>query len=198
MTSPDLAEIERQIAEAETLLAVATPGPMFLQPASPKDVTLKRKHWQVGTMATVAETGEGTGLGLLFGDDDRGPRLFVLARNLIAFLIAEYRENNELFDLTWAANSRGVAAWREKHPGNDLVLPDQGNLVEWLLGDRDVLLARVRELEAALDPFVALADEIDTLAKDTGIPHEGWAKACFWEDLERARDARRGAQEKTP
>lgn len=51
------------------------------------------------------------------------------------------------------------------------------------------LIARVRDLEAALKPFVALANEIDAMSKETGIPREGWARVCWWEDLERARVA---------
>ncbi len=139
------ADFEKMVEEAEVLLVVATPGPMHIQPAPPKYVTLKRKHWQLGTLSTLDETGACKGLGLLFGDDDRDPRLFVLARNLLPRLIEEYRENNELFDLTWAANRRGVAAWREKNPGNDLVLPDQGNLVEWLLTELEALRQSARQ-----------------------------------------------------
>lgn len=37
------------------------------------------------------------------------------------------------FDLFHDAQNRAVKRWREKHPGNELILPDMADLTEWLL-----------------------------------------------------------------
>ena len=37
------------------------------------------------------------------------------------------------FDVRRAADQMAVANWREAHPGNDLVIPDHGDLVIWML-----------------------------------------------------------------
>jgi hypothetical protein len=81
-------------------------------------------------------------------------------------------------------------------------------LLEWLRGlanepgdepislpmrDAKALLSRIAALEEALRPFVALCDEIEGLSKQTGIPPEEWAKACWWEDLVLARAALKAA-----
>lgn len=41
------------------------------------------------------------------------------------------------FALYWKAMQRGSKAWRMANPGNELVLPDTGKLVEWLIEQLD-------------------------------------------------------------
>ena len=40
---------------------------------------------------------------------------------------------NATLDVVIVANERAIALWREAHPGNHLVVPDQTKMVEWLL-----------------------------------------------------------------
>ena len=64
------------------------------------------------------------------------------------------RERDELqlaFDRSHDANMRGINAW-QKATGKELVWPDQGNLVEWLLSERDALQAKLAAAEEALKP----------------------------------------------
>ena len=42
-------------------------------------------------------------------------------------------ELQQLFDLQWKRMGEATAAWREANPGNDLVCPDLGKLLTWLL-----------------------------------------------------------------
>jgi multidrug efflux pump subunit AcrA (membrane-fusion protein) len=57
---------------------------------------------------------------------------------------AEIVEMEALFDLQQTRMEEATVAWRAAHPGNDTTLPDLGELLKWLL-------ARIAELEAALD-----------------------------------------------
>lgn len=54
-----------------------------------------------------------------------------------------------VFDRMYAADMRGIKAWQKAHPGKELVWPDKGKLVEWLL-----------------DRIVELKDKIDDLNGD--------------------------------
>lgn len=53
--------------------------------------------------------------------------------------IDRLRQENEQweksFALYWKANQRGTEMWRAANPGNNLVLPDTGKMVEWLIGE---------------------------------------------------------------
>jgi len=66
-------------------------------------------------------------------------RVLVGTADDIVALAKDAREEIEgwerSFDLYWKAIQRGTTAWREAHPGNDLVLPDTAHLVEWLVGE---------------------------------------------------------------
>jgi hypothetical protein len=45
--------------------------------------------------------------------------------------LAEYKST---FKLMWDANTRGIKLWRDENPNErELVWPDQGRLVKWLL-----------------------------------------------------------------
>lgn len=54
-----------------------------------------------------------------------------------ALTIREHKELKDLFDLRWQADRRAVRMWRDKNPGNDLVIPDHAGLVVWLLEELD-------------------------------------------------------------
>lgn len=47
--------------------------------------------------------------------------------------VQERDELRSLFDLRWKADMRAIEMWQEAHPGNDLVWPDHGDMVTWLL-----------------------------------------------------------------
>lgn len=53
--------------------------------------------------------------------------------------------------------------------------------------ERDTALSRLAKAREALGPFARLCDDIIKLSAETGTDPEGWAKACLWSDLERAR-----------
>ena len=75
-----------------------------------------------------------------------------VARARIAELEAEQAEHEASFNLNWEAEMRGVALWREGNPGHDLVMPDKGEMVAWLLDE-------MRSLET----LKSIADEANTL-----------------------------------
>lgn len=50
-----------------------------------------------------------------------------------AFLIAEVDELQALFDLQWTRMGEATELWRAANPGNELVMPDLGNLLTWLM-----------------------------------------------------------------
>ena len=51
----------------------------------------------------------------------------------IAELEMENKELNALFDLQQTRMRLATLAWRAAHPGNDLVSPDLGTLLDWLI-----------------------------------------------------------------
>jgi hypothetical protein len=67
-------------------------------------------------------------------------------RATVAALTAERDELQATFDAWWAAEMRGVAAWRAAHPGNDLVLPDTARFTVWLIEERDALREALTEV----------------------------------------------------
>jgi len=54
-------------------------------------------------------------------------------------LKAEIREYDQIFNLTHKANMRAVKLWREGHPERELRMPDQTDMVVWLLEKLDKL-----------------------------------------------------------
>lgn len=42
-------------------------------------------------------------------------------------------EMQRTFDLMWDADQRGIKAWQEANPGNDLVWPDRAKHMQWIL-----------------------------------------------------------------
>lgn len=85
-----------------------------------------------------------------------------------------------------------VAAWNTRTPeaedANDIEA-----LHNCLNEEAETDLADIaEELAGALEPFKAIADEIDRLAKKYGPPYDdpvNWSKTCQWEDLMTARAA---------
>ena len=63
------------------------------------------------------------------------------AADRIKALTAEVAELQQVFDLHWRAQQRGVDNWRKETPGNDLVLPDSAELIFWMLERIDALTA---------------------------------------------------------
>lgn len=49
----------------------------------------------------------------------------------------ETRDHEQLFETQWARMREATKAWQAAHPGNDLVWPDLGELLTWLL-NRDI------------------------------------------------------------
>ncbi len=43
------------------------------------------------------------------------------------------KELQSSLDLIYAADQRGIKMWQEAHLGNDLVWPDRGKMIFWLL-----------------------------------------------------------------
>ena len=50
---------------------------------------------------------------------------------------AKVDELEALFELQHTRTVEATALWRKAHPGNDMVLPDLGKLVGWLLEERE-------------------------------------------------------------
>lgn len=64
---------------------------------------------------------------------------------------------------------------------------------EWKAADEiERLRAEVERLREALNPFAAMADELDRVRQEYQPPYddpENWSKSCEWGDLVRARAA---------
>lgn len=52
---------------------------------------------------------------------------------LLRELADQVDDYDQLFDMQYKADMRGIALWREANPGNELALPDRGKLIFWLL-----------------------------------------------------------------
>lgn len=63
-------------------------------------------------------------------------------------LKAENERLKRLFDKQWERTREAGDLWRQAHPGNDLVSPDLGELVKWLMDSATAAEARIAELEA--------------------------------------------------
>lgn len=48
-------------------------------------------------------------------------------------LLAEVDELQALFDLQWTRMGEATELWRAAHPGKELVMPDLGDLLTWLM-----------------------------------------------------------------
>jgi len=66
-------------------------------------------------------------------------------------LQAKNDAHQKTFDLTWKASMRGIKIWQEANPGNDLVWPDHGDLVAWLLQERETLRGALTQLCRSID-----------------------------------------------
>ena len=87
----------------------------------------------------------------------------------IEAITQENTELEQLFDLQHTRTVQADMAWREAHPGNDLVLPDLGTLVDWLLVEKraadlepvvsEILVAENTDLQAELDRVRAKSAE---------------------------------------
>ncbi len=59
------------------------------------------------------------------------------------------RERNErlehLFDIQWKRTREAGELWRQAHPGNELVSPDLGELVKWLMDRATAAEERLKE-----------------------------------------------------
>lgn len=53
--------------------------------------------------------------------------------NTISRLKGEVEYYEQLFDLMWKADQRGIKMWQEANPGNENVWPDRADLVCWLI-----------------------------------------------------------------
>lgn len=115
----------------------------------------------------------------------------------IAALEAKNAELEHLFEMQWRRMGAATAAWRQAHPGNDLVLPDLGALLAWLLDHIEKLEAGIRRL---------IRDEEDAarqyreIGRDTGNPDEWESSALEHEEMVerlRALDAPKEIQEES-
>jgi regulator of replication initiation timing len=52
-----------------------------------------------------------------------------------------------MFEMTWKADVEAIKMWREQHPDQELVIPDERKLIIWLIDQIASLKAKVRELE---------------------------------------------------
>lgn len=95
--------------------------------------------------------------------------------DLLARLEAAEREREELQALIDLQHKRVVEAnrlWRVAHPGNDLVMPDLGRLVEWLMSRAEASESTAAGLRLALEGLIAAAECIRHW-HDTGKDGEG-------------------------
>jgi len=91
--------------------------------------------------------------------------------------IAELTERNEklehLFDIQWKRTREAGELWRQAHPGNELVSPDLGELVKWLMDRATAAEERLKEAERVIAPFAEEAKKYERTALGPDIDH--WA-----------------------
>jgi hypothetical protein len=76
------------------------------------------------------------------------------------------KEASDLADDLWhAAEVRGIAMWREAHPGKELNLPDAAQYTFWLIHE-------LEETRAARDAATAEAERLAAKLKALGISDE--------------------------
>lgn len=68
---------------------------------------------------------------------------------------SDERELEAVFEARWKADQRAIKMWQEANPGNDLVWPDHGDMVVWLLERLDEREQWIAKLE---DTVVELQD----------------------------------------
>lgn len=73
------------------------------------------------------------------------------AGKTILRLRAENRELQALFDLQHKRMHEATLVWRKANPGNDMVLPDLGALLTWMLEQRANLLSLVGDYREGID-----------------------------------------------
>lgn len=74
-------------------------------------------------------------------------------------------DHEALFDLQWTRMREATKAWQKAHPGNDLVWPDLGELLTWLLSQRGWSTTTVLDMAVAMNTAQIEADEI-SLGRD--------------------------------
>ena len=74
-------------------------------------------------------------------------------RRELAALKTDNTELNALFELEHARSMEAIALWREAHPGNELVQPDLGKLLAWLMAELAALKAKCAGLVVALEKY---------------------------------------------
>lgn len=79
-----------------------------------------------------------------------------------ATIAEELDELNALFDLQRTRMNEATAAWREAHPGKELVSPDLGGLLEWLLAE----IERLKVLSGNPSFVIPWLDEFDRCRRD--------------------------------
>ena len=99
-------------------------------------------------------------------------------------LLEEIEEYHYLFDLHHKRTVEATQLWRQAHPGNELVSPDTGKMLEWLLGE----MTRLRE---ALENFRGLRHQLE----HDGLRHWIRLDPDSWDEAqERARRALGGEE----
>lgn len=107
------------------------------------------------------------------------------AEATIAALREENAQLNQLFAFQHERAMEATKLWREAHPGNDLVMPDLGRLLDWLidrgdraeawLGDEEweligqtttALRKTLEGLKTGEDRLINLANRIDALGAE--------------------------------
>jgi len=54
------------------------------------------------------------------------------------------------FDLYWKANQRATELWREAHPDQKAILPDQGKMIDWLVDEVERLRSALQACAYAM------------------------------------------------
>lgn len=86
----------------------------------------------------------------------------------------ESMELRRLFALQATRTQEAVEVWRAENPGNELILPDLGNLLTWLLEERRRLLAKailIHEPQRRIDMIDSFTEPPLNWAPPIGEPH---------------------------
>jgi hypothetical protein len=105
-------------------------------------------------MDRVRELEQMASAGALWRDKNPDASVIMLG-DLLGWLVARIREQesqlgeyDRLFEVQWRRMMEAITLWRRANPGNELVMPDLGDLLTWMMN-------RMRTLEAKLQGAAA-------------------------------------------
>ncbi len=84
-------------------------------------------------------------------------------------------DHEKSFSLQWEASLRGIKMWQAANPGNDMVWPDRGDMVAWLIGQikPDILKSFLKGKTLCSTTHQFMLFEGDLIGRRVGVTNWG-------------------------